>query len=487
MAPGVAPTHILHLLYLNDLLSVRRVMYAIDYYLTTHKPSPYAPETNILEDNEEETVANICRALQKFPDHHLLLHATILFAQAKEESDEEVTRAIIDYVAIADEDVLLDPGKYGEEYEEAERRFYEVAGYNRPAEKDLMAAAPAFFAWKRHVARKNGYDDMSDDDPFVDHDDEDTNSNEGYDEGLGGLLQKTVSKPRHYTLRKQNQYAIDDGKTQRYLQVTVGKRKEAALNIEFAVEQEDLSNPGKFRRIDNTKFMYHEVVDWNDQDSVTNLRAWRCSIFGRAFGTVSTTNNHWLEKERDALYDILTEQLSSEATGGQYSKIDWEVCTKELNKKFVGKAQLKGEWVANQRYNFLDNNGNVMRVHVMRQHLKSHRNGKARPVGVVKAAFPLFEDKRGKGIMKVAKHFDDKARGVETPRKKKNVAIDISSDDEVEDIDDEDEAELWGSSTNGDNGSEEDAEAPASDDDEEGLFLEDEIEEDDYEDEDMQE
>ena len=82
---------------LEDADSIRRIMNAMDYYLTNQVLNYAAPELKAIqgeERREELGVADTMLArIRMMPDYRLLLEATLRFVESKNGSDEQVLAA----------------------------------------------------------------------------------------------------------------------------------------------------------------------------------------------------------------------------------------------------------------------------------------------------------------------------------------------------------------------------------------------------------
>jgi hypothetical protein len=112
---------------LEDADSIRRIMNAMDYYLTNQVLNYAAPELKAIrgeERREELGVADTMLArIRMMPDYRLLLEATLRFVESKNGSDEQVLAAARELEMVATGEVLTSPQAYPEEYAAAEARF----------------------------------------------------------------------------------------------------------------------------------------------------------------------------------------------------------------------------------------------------------------------------------------------------------------------------------------------------------------------------
>ncbi|RDL33869.1 uncharacterized protein BP5553_08237 [Venustampulla echinocandica] len=138
-------SHVLSNLDLGDLSSIRRVMAALSYNLTHIVLNPGRPEVKCLRGHEAETVATILFTIQFYPDHTLLLHATLLFIDVIEGSDEDVRRAVEQYVGVTSERAVTMPWMDEDNYFIAEWQFFKARGCERMSREQLVKAAPAAF------------------------------------------------------------------------------------------------------------------------------------------------------------------------------------------------------------------------------------------------------------------------------------------------------------------------------------------------------
>ncbi len=120
----------------------------------------------------------------------------------------------------------------------------------------------------------------------------------------------------------------------------VGVVDKSKLKIDFDTERDDPLHPGVVVPGDSVHYDYlesHTEPDWNNAKDIQALNTWRRQIFGRNFPPIKKTREIWVEREKDAVLDLMRKQLDSR----RYLK--WNRLANDYNKQMAGVVQNSGE------------------------------------------------------------------------------------------------------------------------------------------------
>jgi hypothetical protein len=126
---------------LDSADSQRRIMVAMDYFLTHLILHPGAPELKPLEESERRLVDRTVASIRCNPRHTLLLEATLKFIEARSSDDHSVLLASRELAFLGEFDSITLPNSYPKEYAKIRAKFNRSQGLDqsRPTQiQDLI-------------------------------------------------------------------------------------------------------------------------------------------------------------------------------------------------------------------------------------------------------------------------------------------------------------------------------------------------------------
>jgi hypothetical protein len=108
---------------LDNADSIRRIMFALEYYLRNRVLSQAALELQNMQYHERFVAGTILSTIRLHQDYPLLLEAILSFVEARNGDDQWVLAAARDMESLATGMVLTVPEAYPEEYAAAEALF----------------------------------------------------------------------------------------------------------------------------------------------------------------------------------------------------------------------------------------------------------------------------------------------------------------------------------------------------------------------------
>jgi len=155
---------------------------------------------------------------------------------------------------------------------------------------------------------------------------------------------------KHVAKRKHGERCLPDPTISRD-NALVGHPDLSKTSFILQTERPDSENPGTFSPSDPVHFIYAKEVDWNNKESVNKLNSWRYQVFKRTWGQKRDSRPPWTINEKDKLLEMMSSHLSSPATGGRYSQINWAEIERNFNQFFQNHIHRKGEMTAETSYN----------------------------------------------------------------------------------------------------------------------------------------
>lgn len=180
--------------------------------------------------------------------------------------------------------------------------------------------------------------------------------------------------------------------------IKVGTVQPEALIIVLQAERRDPKNPDVIIGRANITHTFPREVDFDDKASVKALNKWRGQIFERAFKAKMERRWPYLEDEKNALCDILEEQLATPEVAGLLTNVDWELVSAQYNSHFEGVVQSAGELYAKVSYNG-DNGAKISSG----QEMKKDREAPVRTSTALRNQIVHFKDQRSMDLVRGAK------------------------------------------------------------------------------------
>jgi len=127
--------------------------------------------------------------------------------------------------------------------------------------------------------------------------------------------------------------------------------------------------PNNFGDQELRLFPRYATIDWNDRDHISMLNKYRDQVIKRTRNDVGKLALPWTQKEKDALYDIVKEQLEA---GANSETLDWNLVATALTQAFLNETQHVGDPLA-QRTTMI--NGKEVSHYKKPRPLKEERRG----------------------------------------------------------------------------------------------------------------
>jgi hypothetical protein len=145
MAGSIRPSSMLPTIDLTDPESIRRVMIAIQYYLTHVIISDNVPALKDLSEQERRSVQTIRTSIRVLHSSYcvceetsLLLEAALRFIYAETQDDKAVLAAAEVFSSLADRKTLAFPKAFPAEYQEACNKMKKIRGQDIFRIKDRL-------------------------------------------------------------------------------------------------------------------------------------------------------------------------------------------------------------------------------------------------------------------------------------------------------------------------------------------------------------
>ncbi len=152
-------------------------------------------------------------------------------------------------------------------------------------------------------------------------------------ESVGSRVKRSAIPPR----KTPGDKAIDDG-TIDFENAVVGERDESKLSIDYNTTRRDPNNHGNTISGDRVQNRYRETVDFNDENSVRRLNAWRSQILRRNFPDRRKKSLHpWLQSEMETVLGLIREQMKARRT------FRWTSVANSYNREMSATTQKAGE------------------------------------------------------------------------------------------------------------------------------------------------